>query len=67
MQCDMDLQGDRADLKAQGACEEAISGYGFVDMKLARQEFGDAVKMLKDLCRMLDGVTDWTGVWMRTT
>ena len=46
---------------------QATSGYGFVDLKLARQDFGDAVTMLKDLCRMLDGVAAWTGVWMRTT
>jgi hypothetical protein len=64
-QCDVELHGDRMDLREQGACEEAISGYGFVDVKLARQEFGDAIKMLKDLCRMLDGVADWTGVCLR--
>ena len=34
--------------------------------QLARQEFGDAVKMLKDLCRMLDGVADWTGMCLRS-
>ena len=66
-QCDVELHGDRMDLREQGACEEAISGHvhGLVDVKLARQEFGDAVKMLKDLCRMLDGVADWTGVCLR--
>ena len=64
-QCSLDLHGDRMDMRQQGAGEGAISGYGFVDMKLARQEFGDAVKMLKDLCRKLAEVDDWTGRRMR--
>ena len=63
-QCAFDTFGDIHDLRSRGVVGDAISGYGFIDMCLNRGEFGDAVKMLKDLCKKLVGVRDWTGVYV---
>ena len=41
-----------------------VDRYGCVDMCINHGECKDAVLILKDLCKKLDGVHDWTGVFV---
>ena len=63
--CEVDTSGDIHDLRAKGAVRKVMDGYGCVDMCLNHGEFKDAVLMLKDLCKKLEGVHDWKGVFVR--
>ena len=63
--CEVDTFGDIHDLRTRGVVPAVVDGYGCVDMCINHGEFKDAVLMLKDLCKKLDGVHDWTGVFVR--
>ena len=57
--------GDIHNLGARGVVPDVVQVYGCVDMCINHGEFKDAVLMLKDLCKKLHGVHDWTGVCVR--
>ena len=63
--CEVDTFGDIHDLRDRGAVRAVLNGYGCVDMCLNHGEFKDAVLMLKDLCKKLEGIHDWKGVFVR--
>ena len=55
--CEVGTSGDIHDLRAKGTAVRAVmDGYGCVDMCLNHGEFKDAVLMLKDLCKKLEGI-----------